>query len=138
MHRSYTIRTHRTTMRQVSGCFGHIPTGVTHDSSRLEDLHDLAIDAFPGGSMAGRFDGIDSIERVLSKLLSELHEVTLNEFDLVFKWRLQGILARPHNLEIVVIQPNDVCIGELRDLPGRSTDSASDIEDSHTLSQLHV
>lgn len=88
--------------------------------------------------MASGLDGINSIERVLSKLLSELHEVTFGKGDLVLETSLFGVLPSPLDLEVVVVQSDNVSVGELGNFPGGSTNTASDVEDAHTRFELHV
>mgnify|MGYP007051648699 CR=1 FL=1 len=79
-----------------------------------------------------------SIERVLSKLLAELHEIALHKGDLVLKAHLLGVLPRPLELEVVVVQANDLRVAELSDLAGRAANTASDVEHTHSGAEVHL
>jgi len=110
----------------------------THDSSGLEDFEDLTINTFPSRCMASGLDGIDGIKRVLSKLLGELHEVTLDELDLILKTQVLNVLGRTTNLESVVVQTNDVDVGEPGDLTCGTADTAPNVQNAHTRLEPHL
>ena len=78
------------------------------------------------------------IERVLSKLLSELHEITLGKGDLVFETSLFGMCTSLENLVVVVVETDDVHASELDDLTGRATDTAANIQHAHVVLELHL
>lgn len=121
----------------------------THESSGLENLADLVVAALPVGSMASRLDRcarpsalfppppvcqqrtVNRIKAVLAKLLGERHEVALDERDLLLQPGLLRVLGRPRHLERIVVQADDIGVGEPRDLTRRAADSAPDVEDAH-------
>ena len=110
----------------------------THDSSGLEDLEDLTIDTLPSRCVASSFDGIDGIERVLSKLFGELHEITLDELDLILETQILGVLGRTTDLESVVVQTDNVDVGEAGDLACWTTDTTSDVQNAHAGLETHL
>ncbi len=117
---------------------GHAPFVDTENSSRLEDLLNLAVDALEVGSVAGSLDGVNGIESVLAELLVKLHEITLDELDLSGEAGLLGVLACTLDLVIVVVETNDVDVGETSDLTSGTTDTATDIEDAHLGLESHL
>lgn len=86
---------------------------------------------------AEKEDSLNRIEAVLSKLLHQVHKVALDELDLVRKTRLGRVLARATNLELVVVASNDVDVRKPSDLTSGTTNTASDVEDSHLGLELH-
>lgn len=112
--------------------------GKAHDSSRLKDLENLAINTFPSRGVAGSLDGINSIERVLPKLFGELHKVSLDKLNLILNAQVFDVLGRTTNLESIVVQTDDVDVGEPGDLPCGTTDTAADVEDTHTGLETHL
>lgn len=66
------------------------------------------------------------------------HEVTLGELELVRQTLLLGVPRGTLNLVVVVVQANDVDAGELDDLSGRSSNTASNIEYAHVVPQTHL
>ena len=111
---------------------------ATYDSSGLEHLHDLAIHALPRRRVHGRLDGVHRVERVLAKLLRELHEVPDGVRHGVRQARLRGELARAADLEVVVVEADDVHVRELRDLARGSADAAADVEHAHAGLEVHL
>lgn len=81
---------------------------------------------------AGRQAGnsLDVVEAVLAELLHEVHEVALDERDLVLEAGLDGVLVRTVDLERVVVYSNDVGVGEARNLASGASDSAPNVEDA--------
>lgn len=77
------------------------------------------------------------VKAVLAKLLGDLHEVALGVRDLVAQARLPGLGVGALELEVVVVETDDVDVGESSDLTGRSTDTAADVEDAHTRLEAH-
>ena len=63
--------------------------------------------------------------------VSTYHEVALCELELVRKALLLGISCCAFNLVVVVVQSNDVDVGELDDLSSRSANTAADVEHPH-------
>lgn len=108
-----------------------------HDSSRLEDLENFAINAFPSRGMACSLDGINSIKRVLPELLGELHKVALDELNLILKTQVLDVLGRTTDLESVVVQTDDADVGEPGDLSRGTTDAAPDVQHTHTGLETH-
>ncbi len=74
---------------------------------------------------------LTSVKRILSKLLSKLHEVPLDERNLVLQPHLLRVFASAANLEVVVVQADDLSIRELRYLACRTTDTTANVEDTH-------
>ena len=87
--------------------------------------------------MACGFDGINGIKRVLPELFGELHEVTLDELNLILKTQSVDQLGRTTDLEGVVVQTDDVDVGEPGDLSRGTTDAAADVENAHTGFETH-
>lgn len=79
-----------------------------------------------------------SIERVLAELLSELHEVTLDEGDLILEAHLLRVLPGTLELEVVVVEADDVGVAELGNLASGATDTATDVEHTHARSEDHL
>lgn len=77
--------------------------GITYDSSRLQNFHDLSIHTLKARSMNGGFDSIYGIEIVFSELLGEFHEIALDEGDLVGEIGFGGISSCTVDLEFVVV-----------------------------------
>ena len=88
--------------------------------------------------MAGSLNGIDGVERVFPKLLSEVHEVTLDKLDLILKTQVLGVLGRTTNLESVVVQTDDVDVNEPGDFTRGATNTAADIENAHAGFETHL
>ena len=79
-----------------------------------------------------------SVKAVLSELFRNLHKVSLGVRDLVAKSSLSCLLLSSLDLEIVVVKSDNVDIGESGDLAGWPTDTASDIENTHTGLEVHL
>ena len=79
-----------------------------------------------------------SIKGILSKLFGELHEVTFDESDLIFKTFLHGIFACTPDLELVVVHANNLAIRELRNLASRSANTTANVKDAHARFQVHL
>lgn len=88
--------------------------------------------------MACSFDSIDGVERVLPKLLNELHEVALDELDLILQTQILDILGGTTDLESVVVQTDDVDVGEPGDLTCGTADAAPDVQNPHSRLQTHL
>ena len=88
--------------------------------------------------MASSFDSIDGVERVLPKLLGELHEVTLDKLDLVLEAQVLGVLGRTTNLECIVVQTDNVDIGKPGDLTCWAADTAPDVQNAHAGLETHL
>jgi hypothetical protein len=88
--------------------------------------------------MASGLDGIDRIKRILPKLLHELHEVALDELDLVLETQLLDVLGRTANLESIVVQADDVDVGEPGDLTRRASDTTPDVQNAHARLETHL
>ena len=88
--------------------------------------------------MASSFDGINGVERVLPKLLGELHEVTLDKLDLVLKAQILGILGSTTDLESVVVQTDNVDVGESSDLACWTANTAADVQNAHAGLETHL
>jgi hypothetical protein len=88
--------------------------------------------------MASSLDGIDGVKRVLPKLLSELHEVTLDELNLVLKTQVLGVLGRTTDLESVVVQTDNIDVGEPGDLSCGTPDTAPDVQNAHAGLETHL
>jgi len=88
--------------------------------------------------MASSFDGIDGVERVLPKLLGELHEVTLDELDLILETKLLGVLGRTTDLERVVVQTDNVDVGKPGDLACWTADTTADVQNTHAGLETHL
>lgn len=125
---------------------GHVPLVETEDSAGLKALVDLPVNALKGRGVARGLDGVDwersvggldedmartSVDGVLAEGLAQLHEIGLLERDLVAQASQSGLLGSSINLEVVVVDANDSGVGETSDLPSRSTDTATDVEDFH-------
>jgi len=110
----------------------------THDSSGFEHLQNLTINALETRGVDGGFDGIDRVEAVLAKDLRELHEVALDEGDLVGKARPGRVPPRAPDLEIVVVEPDDGHVRETSDLARRAPDTAPDVQDAHSRLEVHL
>lgn len=139
----------------------------TYNSSGLEDLQNLTVDALPRWRVHSRLNGINfkekketliqhlvkyarysnhqtvsirltSIERILAKLLRELHEISLGESELALQARILRVHVRAANLELVVVQTCDVHVGEPRDRTCRTANAAADIENLHTRLEAHL
>jgi len=104
----------------------------THNSSRLENLEDLAVDALERGGVARRLDSVHGVERVLAKLLGKRHKVALDERDLVRETGLGRLLARAEHLELIVVDADNVAVRERGNLTGGTTDTAANVKDTHT------
>lgn len=111
---------------------------ATYDSSGLENLLDLTVDTLEVGCVAGGLDGVDGVEAVLAKLLSKLHEVALDEFDLSGEASLLCVLASALDLVFIVVETDNVDVGETGNLTGGATDAATDIEHSHLGLEAHL
>ena len=79
-----------------------------------------------------------SIKVVRAELLDELHEVALDERDLVLEACVLGVLARAADLVFVVVETDDLHVGEARDLPSGTTNTATNVEDAHTGLEAHL
>ena len=66
-----------------------------------------------------------SIEVVGAKLLHKLHKITLHELNLVLKTSVFGMLLGTGNLVLVVVQANDVHIGEASNFSCRTANTAT-------------
>ena len=110
----------------------------THDSSWLENLLDLAVNSLPARGVNGSLNRVDSVEGVLAELLYELHEVALDEGDLVLQPSGLRVLLCAADLVLVVVDTDDLDVREAGNLTRRSTDTATDVKDAHTWLQLHV
>lgn len=75
---------------------------------------------------------LTSIKGVLSKGLAQLHKVGLLERDSVTETSLGGLFVGSVNLKVVVVDTDNGSVGESSDLSCGSTNTTSDIEDSHT------
>jgi hypothetical protein len=134
MHHSYTPNLRKTTSGQRTG---EQNLGYTHDSSGLKDLEDLTVNAFPSRRVASRLNGINGIKRVLPKLTNEVHKVTLDKPDLILKVYFFGVFGCAADLESVVVQADDVDVGEPGDLTCGTTDTAPDIQNAHAGLETH-
>lgn len=88
--------------------------------------------------MRGKEDAQTRVEVVRAKLLLELHEVATNKRDLALQARLFCVLARALDLELVVVEPNDLHVGETRYRPRRPAHSTPNIENTHAGPQAHL
>lgn len=80
---------------------------------------------------------LTSVKRVLSKLLSKLHEVTLDKRDLGLQAHLLGIFTCAADLEVVVVQADDLSIRELRYLACGTTNTTANVKDTHAGLDAH-
>ena len=87
--------------------------------------------------MACGLDGINSVEGVLPKLLSELHKVALDELDLILKTQVLDILGGAANLESVVVQTDDVNVAEPGDLACGAANATANVQNAHTGLKTH-
>jgi len=78
-----------------------------------------------------------SIEGIFTKLFNKLHKIALDELDFFLELGLGGVLTCPLDLEIVIVETNDVDIGEGGNFTSGSANTTSDIEDAHARLQLH-
>lgn len=88
--------------------------------------------------MASSLNGIDRVKRILPKLLSELHEVALDELDLILKTQVLDVLGRTTDLESVVVQTDDIDVGEPGNLTRGSANAAPDVQNAHTGLETHL
>jgi len=61
------------------------------------------------------------------------HEVTLDKVELMSQALLLSIMCGSVDLVVIVVKTSDVGAGELGNLAGRSTDTAANIKDLHSL-----
>jgi hypothetical protein len=87
--------------------------------------------------MACGLDSINGVERVLPKLLSELHKVALDELDLILKTQVLDILGGPTNLEGVVVQTNDIDVAEHSNLACGAAHATANVQHTHTGLETH-
>lgn len=80
---------------------------------------------------------LTSVKRVLSKLLSKLHEVTLDERNLILQAHFLGVFPCTADLEVVVVQADNLSIRELRYLTCGTADTTANIEDTHASLDAH-
>src|SRR5690606_22604665 len=66
------------------------------------------------------------------------HEVALDELVLVANAGLLGVVGRTFNLVVVVVESDDIDASEAGHLAGRTSDTASNIEDIHVLFKAHL
>jgi hypothetical protein len=134
---------------------GHEPLVDSEDTAGLQDLEDLAVNTLETGGMDGGLDGVDGIETVgleghllrhrsqtqraqrRRRELGAYHEVTLDELVLVGNSGQLRVVGRTLNLVVVVVQSDDIDIGEPRHLARRTADTASDVENGHARLQAH-
>lgn len=81
---------------------------------------------------------LTSIKVSFSKLLRKLRKVTLHKRNLVLQSHLLRVLSRPTNLEVVVVETNDLHVGEHRNFTSGSTDTTADVQDAHAWAELHL
>lgn len=109
----------------------HQPLVDTKDTAGLEHAEDLAVDTFELGSVHRGLNGIDGVKCVVRE--GHLHEVALDEGELVGETSLDGILCRSVDLVVVIVQARDMGVGELGDLAGGTTDTTANIQNLHAL-----
>ena len=117
-------------------------------SSRLQDSQDLSVASLPVRRVAGSLDSaendtsaalegtrnadkLDGVEGVFSELLDEMHEIALDERNLVRETELLGVGVGLGDLVLVVVDADDFGVGEASDLTRRPSDTAADVEDFH-------
>lgn len=83
-------------------------------------------------------EGLTSIKASLAKHLAQSHKVTLHEFDLVRETSGSGILARPANLEVVVVHADDLDASEACNLARGTSNTTADIENAHARLEAHL
>lgn len=121
---------------------------MTDLSSGLQHSVDLTVDTLEGWSVDSCLNSVNygissqlheirsveehtSVKAVLSELLPNLHKVPLCKIDLLGQTSLSGLLVRPLNLKIVVVQSSDVGISESTNFTSGSADTASNVQYSH-------
>ena len=87
--------------------------------------------------MAGGLDGVNSVKAVRTELLLELHEVALDEREVVRETGLGGLLASAANLELVVVDADNLGIGEAGNLASRATNTATNVKHAHAGTKAH-
>lgn len=115
---------------------GHEPLVDTEDSAWLQNVEDLGIDTLERLCVDGSLNGIDGIEGLWCE--SHLHEITLDEGQLVGEVLLLCVAGCTLNLVIVVVQAGNVSTGELGDLSSWSTNTAANIQNLHALLDTDV
>lgn len=118
-------------MLAESKCF------TTHDTSGLENLEDLSVNALKGRGVASSLNRVNSVKAVGAKLLLKLHEVALDEREVVRETSLGSLLASTANLELVVVDTNNLGVTEAGDLASGSTDTATDVKNAHARAETH-
>ncbi|KAH3671007.1 hypothetical protein OGAPHI_000718 [Ogataea philodendri] len=115
---------------------GHDPLVRTKHSAGLQHLVDLAVHSFENRSMHSGLDRVHSVETVWFKV--HLHEVALHKRELVVQLELLGVVVGSLDLVVVVVQTNNLTVGEPSDLSGRASNTASDIQHLHVFAESHL
>lgn len=115
---------------------GHEPFVDTEHTSGLQHTEDLTVDTLEAGCVHSRLDGIHGVEGVVRE--PHLHEVALDEAQLVREALPGSVARRALDLVVIVVQANHVHASELDHLAGRSTHTAAHIQDPHVLLQAHL
>lgn len=115
---------------------GHEPFVDTENTTRLEHTLDFLVDTDELGRVDSGLDGVDSVEGVVGEL--HLHEVTLDEAQLVAQALALRITGGTLDLVVVVVEPNHVSISELGDLTGRAANTAANIKHLHAGLDTHL
>ena len=115
---------------------GEHPLVNAEGSTGLQHAEDLAVHALQNGGMHGGLDSVHGIERVVREV--HLHKVALDEVQLVSHVVLGRPVVGALDLVVVVVETSDLAVREPRDLPGRATDTAANIEDLHTGLDVHL
>lgn len=110
---------------------GHDPLVDGEDTTWLEDLVDLLVALLEVWRVAGGLDGVDLVEGALVEL--EVHEVALDEVEVVLETGLLGLVLGLLDLVVVVVETDDVTVGEPGNLSGGATNTTADVEDEVAL-----
>lgn len=65
------------------------------------------------------------------------HEVTLDKVELVRKTLLSSVVGGSLNLVVVVVETSNICARELDNLPGRATNTTTNIQNLHVVLEVH-
>lgn len=114
---------------------GHEPLVDTESTTGLEHTVNLAVDALEGGGVDGSLNGVDGVEAVV--LEGHLHEVALDEVELLGQTLLGSVGGGAVDLVVVVVEASDVGARELGNLTRRATDTAANVQDPHALLDVH-
>lgn len=114
----------------------HEPLVDTEHTTGLQHTEYLLVDTLQLRSVDSRLDGVDSIEGVVWE--AHLHEVTLGEAELVRQTITLSIPRRTLDLVVVVVEADNIGICELDNLTSRATNTTADIQNLHTILNLHA